>query len=136
LSETVGFKRERSQQVNESKSRKQVVRYVEEDESFWRNHLLCLERSGLTRANYCKEKGVNYDRFGYWKKVLRRNSEVVDANPKSLLNAKPKLLPITIKSDKLKSHELLGLCRLELRNGNCLHLHDRALVEQLLSWLV
>lgn len=122
--------------MSESKSRKQVVRYVEEDELFWRNHLLCLERSGLTRANYCRKKGVNYDRFRYWKKVLMSKPGGVDAHPKLLLNAKPKLLPITLKSDELKSPGLLGLCRLELSNGNCLHLHDRGLVEQLLSRLV
>jgi hypothetical protein len=122
--------------MNVLNSKAQVVRYVEEDESFWRNHLLCLERSGLTRANYCKKKGLNYDRFGYWKKVLMSKPGGVECNPKALLNAKPKLLPITVKPDEPKNLGLLGLCRLELRNGNCLHLHDRGLVEQLLSRLV
>lgn len=122
--------------MNESKGRKKVVRYVGEDEFFWRNHLLCLERSGLTRADYCKEKGLNYDRFRYWKKVLMTKPGGVESNPKPLSSVQPKLLPITIKPDELKSPGVLGLCRLELRNGNCLHLHDRALVEKLLCRLV
>ncbi|OGT44588.1 MAG: hypothetical protein A3E82_01725 [Gammaproteobacteria bacterium RIFCSPHIGHO2_12_FULL_38_11] len=39
--------------------------YAHEDEHFWRKHLVAFPRSGLTKAAYCRENAINYNRFFY-----------------------------------------------------------------------
>ena len=44
-----------------------------ENKEFWQEQLVKLKASGLSRSQYCRDNGINYDRFGYW---LRRLSPV------------------------------------------------------------
>ncbi len=43
-----------------------------QSEDFWKKQLENLKESGLSRAQYCRENRVNYDRLGYWRTVKLR----------------------------------------------------------------
>lgn len=79
-----------------------------ESEEFWKQQLEKLKTSGLSRAQYCRENGVNYDRFGYWITRLRPTS--------------PAFIPVKVKASDSASHHTV-LCTLELR-GYALKIHD------------
>ena len=36
----------------------------------WENHLRAWEKSGLSKAEYCRQKNISYHAFNYWKKRL------------------------------------------------------------------
>jgi len=38
----------------------------------WENHLIAWEQSGLSKAEYCRQKNISYHAFNYWKKRLRK----------------------------------------------------------------
>lgn len=109
---------------------KRVSKYVGEDEDFWMEHVLKFSESGLSRAEYCRTKGINRDRFRYWKKIVEGKKSDESAEKSSLLKLK-KLLPVEIKEEPVKKE--LGLCSIELRNGSLLQIHAWSVVEQILS---
>lgn len=79
---------------------------IKEDEDFWRKQLEEFKSSQLTRAAYCRQSELNYDRFGFWYKRLQKNP----------------LVPIKIKSKMTST--LTPLCTVTLNNGCCLQIHD------------
>jgi hypothetical protein len=40
----------------------------------WENYLRAWEKSGLSKAEYCRQKNISYHAFNYWKKRLRKPS--------------------------------------------------------------
>ena len=81
-----------------------------ENEAFWRQHLNLQKSSGLSRTAYCRQHGLNYDRFGYW--INKWNHGYSD-----------KLLPVKFKTEINPISEVI-LCTLDLKNGRCLKIHD------------
>lgn len=81
---------------------------VIESKEFWEQQLAKLESSGLSRAQYCRENRVNYDRFGYWLTRLRPTAS--------------KFLPIKVQECH-SATTLTALCTLEIR-GHVLKIHD------------
>ena len=44
---------------------------------YWQAHVDACQKSGLTRASYCEQNGINLKTFAYWKhRLKRRNSPV------------------------------------------------------------
>jgi hypothetical protein len=92
-----------------------------EDKAFWQKQLERLKESGLSRSQYCRDNGINYDRFGYWLKKLLSSSSSA-------------FVPIKVEvSDSLSANILL--CTLELR-GYTLKVHDISALSFLLERLV
>ena len=81
-----------------------------ENDAFWRQHHTSQQLSGLTRSDYCRQHGLNYDRFGYW---LKKQKDRVDGG----------LIAVKLKSTSLTATSAT-LCTLELKNGHCLKIHD------------
>lgn len=81
---------------------------VIEGKEFWKQQLQQLKASGSSRSRYCRENGVNYDRFGYWLKRL-------SPTPSEFIPVKLQTL------EETTSHTTL--CTIELR-GNILKIHD------------
>ena len=79
-----------------------------ENEDFWKQQLEKLKASGLSRAQYCRENGVNYDRFGYW--ITR------------LCPMPSSFLPVNVQTSNA-AYPHATLCTLELR-GHVLKIHD------------
>lgn len=79
-----------------------------ENEEYWKQQLEKLKSSGLSRTQYCRENGVNYDRFGYWITRLRLMSSA--------------FIPVKVQTAEAASHHVV-LCTLELR-GHALKIHD------------
>lgn len=107
-----------------------VARYVEEDQVYWEHHLSSFGTSGLTRKTYCKEHNVNYDRFGYWKKVLLGQPETTN----KLIPKISKLVPVAIKTAKVSNEK--GLCSVRFSNGCLLEVHDESVLPLLLSRMI
>jgi hypothetical protein len=114
---------------------KRVSRYANEDESFWQKHIKAFESSGLSIAGYCRSKGVNLDRFSYWKKKLPARKEDSVGEKRTSKSGLP-LLAVKIREN---GHEnrlgALGLCSLDLGNGRVLQVHDVRALELILSRL-
>lgn len=114
---------------NEKRS---ASRYVEEDESYWQEHLTAFMASDLTRTSYCKEFGINYHRFGYWKNRLLDKS----ITSSERITKPSKLVPITLKAENGVSDKSKSLCSLHLKNGSVLQIHDERALSLLLAKVV
>jgi hypothetical protein len=82
---------------------------VIESKEYWEQQLERLKASGLPRTQYCRENGVNYDRFGYWITKLRVGHST--------------FLPIKMQSSESNTCDTALLCTLELR-GHVIKIHD------------
>lgn len=80
-----------------------------ENEIFWKQELDKLKASGLSRSQYCRENGVNYDRFGYWVKRLSA--------------ASPTFVSVKLKVPEVAASSLVTICTIELRE-HVLKIHD------------
>lgn len=79
-----------------------------ESKEYWEQQLEQLKLSGLTRAKYCKENDVNYDRFGYWLTKLRpMSSEFVPVHVHSSSQGQPQntLCTLEIGKHMLQIHD-------------------------------
>src|SRR3990167_2250093 len=92
---------------------------VIENKEFWQNQLEKLKASGLTRAQYCRDNGVNYDRFVYWLKQLSPASST--------------FVPVKLQAPEALSYTTT-LCTIELR-GHVLKLHDMSALSFVLDRL-
>jgi len=82
--------------------------YQNEDVAYWQNHIKQAAQSKLSRAAYCRQHEVDYDRFYYWYKKLSKRQ---DNN----------LLPIEV----ISTAEPDIRCTLELANGMRLIIYSR-----------
>ena len=90
-----------------------------ENIDFWQRHIEQLKTSGLSRKQYCREKDVNYDRFGYWlKRIIESTSGFV---------------PVKLKSSETPARQSV-LCTLELRGGT-VKVHDLSALSLLIERL-
>lgn len=82
-----------------------------ENKEFWEKELEKLKTSGLSRSQYCRENGINYERFGYW--IKRLSSPL------------PTFVPIKVQEQEVAapSSSLATLCTIELR-GHMFKIHD------------
>jgi hypothetical protein len=83
-----------------------------ENETFWRHHIQMLKTSTLTRANYCRQNGLNYYRFGYWLKKHFLNQ-----------NQSTQLIAVKLKTPSEPAMQSI-LCTLDLNGGHSLKIHD------------
>ena len=74
-----------------------------EDIHYWQHHINCYEKSGLTKAEYCRKNGVNSPRFIYWSRKLRLTSN--------------ELIAVKVQDTFLSSSNET-LCTLVLKNQN------------------
>jgi len=111
-----------------ARSKAHVLRYVTEDEFFWQNQLSKFRSSGLTKRKYCRQSGMNYDRFTYWTRKLIAQQAQKILKQESCLEKPKQLLPLQIKPE-CKTFEAAVLFSLNLKNGCILHVHN----EQALS---
>jgi hypothetical protein len=74
-----------------------------ENQVFWQQHYESLKLSKLSRLDYCRQHGLNYDRFGYWIS---------------------KLISVKLKSTIEPATEKVIICALDLKNGNSLKVYD------------
>lgn len=104
-----------------------------QNENFWKKHVAAFPDSGLTKAAYCRENLINYNRFFYWiKRLSRSQSAVADNNPcngnkKNHASIKTMLLPVQLKqaSDVWRQNRQGMHCTIDLKNGSTLHVHDQ-----------
>lgn len=92
---------------------------IKENKQFWEQELEKLKSSGLSRAQYCRENDINYERFSYWIKKL--NPEV------------PTFIPVKIQTTEPMSHHV-ALCALEIK-GHLLKIYDLSALSYLLERL-
>lgn len=94
------------------------------DESYWKKIIADQESSHLTRKAYCHKHQVNYDNFGYWWRKLKTKSV-------------KSLIPITIKSESNQYPEKSKtLSTMQFKNGTCLHIYDKEVLQIILSKLI
>lgn len=81
--------------------------------AFWSDHVKQLEQSALSRVAYCKAQGLNYEKFGYWLKKLKRVPQ--------------KLIGVQLVENPAGS-TLQVLCTVEFRQGISVKVHDRSVL--------
>ena len=94
-------------------------RHITERELYWNNHIKKHEESGLSRKKYCKENGINYDKFSYWAhKFISKSSSLLPRN-----SQEHQLLPVEMKSEESKVSKFpLSVC---LKGGSILEIHNQ-----------
>lgn len=111
-----------------------VSRYVAEDESYWRNHLLGFKASQSTRKQYCRENVVDYYRFSYWmKKIIDQQLQIPSGKEKIVET--PQLLPIQLKAEP-KASEVVVPFSLNFKNGCVLQIHSEQALSIILQKMV
>jgi len=88
-----------------------------EDTSFWKKHIEGHRSSKLSRAAYCRQQGINYDRFQYWHKKLTSPSK--------------KLIPVTLK--RTQSHNVI--CTIEMAKNCRVLVHDHVALQTIIKQL-
>jgi hypothetical protein len=91
-----------------------------ENEEFWKQQLEKLKSSGLSRAQYCGENSINYDRFSYW--IKRLNQTPSTFIPVKIQESKSNICPV-------------ALCTLELR-GHVIKIHDLSALSCILDRMI
>lgn len=92
-----------------------------ENEAFWKHHLESQRTSRLSRAKYCREHQLDYDRFGYWISKWSKQSS------SSLVSVKLKQTNAVVQQ--------ATLCTLTLPTGHLLHIHGLDVLDHLLEKL-
>ena len=110
------------------RSKAHVSRYVMEDEFFWQNQLSKFRSSGLTKREYCRQSGMNYDRFTYWTRKLIAQQAQKILKQESCLEKPKQLLPLQLKPE-YKAPDVVSPFSLIFKNGCVLQVHS----EQALS---
>jgi hypothetical protein len=90
--------------------------YADEDVTYWQTQVKQFHQCNLSRAEYCRQHGVNYDRFSYWYQRLRKQSL-------------SKLLPVEVTPSNATKLQ----CTLEFANGMQLHIHNQEALAHLLK---
>ena len=90
--------------------------YSNEDIAYWQSHIKLVDQSNLSRAEYCRQHSVNYDRFNYWYQRLTKQSS-------------NKLLPVEV----IPSNSMMPQCTLEFANGMRLQIHNQEALTHLLK---
>lgn len=90
-----------------------------ERKEFWEQELEKLKTSGLSRSQYCRDNGINYDRFGYW--------------IKRLLSASREFIPVKVHTPEVTISNAT-LCTIELR-GHIIKIHDLSVLSFLFERL-
>jgi hypothetical protein len=81
----------------------------------------------LSRADYCRNKQLNYDQFGYWEQKLKLESHSSDLLPIKLISTKQEEIGF--------QNPTATLCTLAFKGGNVLTVHDKSVIPALLSIL-
>ena len=104
-----------------------------ETEGYWKQQQTAWLVSGLSRKQYCRKQGVNYDRFQYWLKKLSPQQGMAQSAKNTPVN-NASLLPVTVSQTKQNTLPI-PLCTLHLNNGHHLTIHhERALSLLLEQW--
>jgi hypothetical protein len=86
---------------------------VNEDETFWQQHIAAQAASKLSKLAYCHLHQVDYARFMYWLRKAAKACGVL---------SNPALVKVKLAAD---AHMSTGvLCTLQLKSGCYLQIHD------------
>lgn len=89
---------------------------AQKNDAYWDEHLKAFNLSSKPCSAYCREHGLDYDRFSY----RVRKAVALKAR------AKQRLIPVCAKPT-------LGvpdvLCRIELSGGHCVHVYDNQILQ-------
>jgi hypothetical protein len=120
--------------MKEAALKKAIKHYPQETEGYWKQQQTAWLVSGLSRKQYCRKQGINYDRFQYWlKKLSPQSGAAQSAKNTPVSNAS--LLPVTVSQTKQNTPPIPPLCTLHLSNGHHLAIHhERALLILLEQW--
>jgi len=66
---------------------------LKEKRRYWEQHIEGWRTSGLTRADYCRQHNLSYDRFIYWNRKFRKEPSPAFIELKSPAVPYPKILP-------------------------------------------
>ena len=94
-------------------------------EQFWKEHAKYHLGSGLSIIAYCRKHQLNYDQFCYWRQKWRQQTATLKLLPVHL-NKSPKVTVTTYKQSET-------VCTLVFKNGHELKIHDKTVLQLLLS---
>jgi hypothetical protein len=89
----------------------------------WENHIKQFKASNLNCKAYCKKHNISPHRFYY------RYHKSKDKKPRSLI-------PVLLRDEQFQSHSSTALCRIELKGGHCISVHDSAILNDILKELL
>ena len=103
---------------------KLVAATSQEDKTYWERHIKAQRTSGISRAAYCRNNDVNYDRFTYW---LKNNTQAPQANAS--------IIPIRLKPEtsEVSSDGSTIFFTLRFKNGVTASVHDKEVLSLLLK---
>lgn len=90
------------------------------NDAYWDEHLKAFNVSNQPCSAYCREHGLDYDRFSYRVRKAAAPS----------LRAKQPLIPVHVKSTSSAPDVL---CRIELSEGLCIHVYDKQIFNVVLE---
>jgi hypothetical protein len=75
---------------------------TQDKRTFWTHHLLECEKAELAHSKYCRKHGISIKSYYYWKRKLKKNVAVEEAEPLKFValchtgNLSPREIPIPV----------------------------------------
>lgn len=95
-----------------------------EDRNFWEKHIANMATSKLSRAAYCRQHHLNYDRAQYWYKKLLPPIK------------KPVKKLIAVKLESTSSQNEATYCMIRLSNGTRIEVSSADAFDRLLMRII
>ncbi len=76
-----------------------IFKSLAERRSFWKQHVIACNASGLSKASYCREHHLTYHQLIYWLSQFESQpAACVDSQPRSTAsNRTSRLLPVVLR---------------------------------------
>lgn len=87
-------------------------------EAYWRGHVAACEVSGASSAQYCREHGLSYSGYQWWKRELKRRDGGVGTRPEGRAFAE-----VRLPSSALPSVGLGALIEISVAGSRRIHVH-------------
>ncbi len=104
-------------------------------EQSWATHIQQREKSGLSKATYCKQNNLAYHQYLYWEQKLIKPSVASELIPVEIEQSSAKQLMQSVLECGETNKKQHLLCALNLKNGNVLQIFDAAALNVLITIL-
>ena len=104
-------------------------------EQSWATHIRHRDKSGLSKATYCKQNNLAYHQYLYWEQKLLKPDVESELIPVEIEQSSAKQLMQSVAECGETNKKQHLLCALNLRNGDVLQIYDATALNVLITIL-
>lgn len=104
-------------------------------EQSWATHIRHRDKSGLSKAAYCKQNNLAYHKYLYWEQKLLKPDVASELIPVEIEQSSATQLMQSVAECGEANKKQHLLCALNLRNGDVLQIYDATVLNVLITIL-